>query len=192
MALERHDEAIREIERAEQLDPLSSNIQSRYGRILYRAQKYERALPHLQRAIALDPNPGNSMPYWVLGELYVEMDKYDEAIESFKEFQSHGGSALASSTGVARTYARMGRPKEALRILAELKASSDPVSFSDAPIARVYAALGDNDEAIKELSRLVEERNSLATYIKADPPFHSLRSDPRWKELLRRMKFPAE
>ena len=77
-------------------------------------------------------------------------------------------------------------------MLAELKATADPASFSDAPIARVYAALGDKDKAIKELFRLVEERNSLATYIKADPPFVSLRSHPSWEELLRRMNLPAE
>ena len=97
MPLERHAEAIREIERAEQLDPLSSFIQSRYGRVLYRARKYEEAVPHLQRAIELDPNPGNSMPYWILGELYAQMGRYDEAIASFKKAQSHGGRALSIS-----------------------------------------------------------------------------------------------
>ena len=187
MALERHDEAIREIDRAEKLDPLSSNIQSRYGRVLYRARKYEEAVPHLQRAIDLDPNPGNSMPYWILGELYTQMGRYDDAIVSFKKSQSHGGSALAGSVGIAGVYARMGRQKEARRMLAKLKATTHPVIFSDAPIARVYAALGDKDEAFKELFRLVEERNNLATFIKADPPFDNLHSDPRWQELLTRM-----
>ena len=190
--MERHDEAIREIQRAEQLDPHSSNIQSRYGRVLYRARKYEEAVPHLRRAIELDPNPGNSMPYWVLGALYAQMGRYDDAIASFKESQSHVGSAVASSVGIAGVYALMGRQKEARRILLELKATTDPVSFSDAPVARAYAALGDKDEAFKELFRLVEERNNLATYIKADPPFDILHSDPRWKDLLRRMNFPPE
>ncbi|MEK6325095.1 MAG: protein kinase [Acidobacteriota bacterium] len=192
MALGRHDEAIREIQRAEQLDPLSSNIQSRYGRVLYRARKYEEAVPHLQRAIDLDPNPGNSMPYWILGELYGQMGRYDEAIASFKKYQSHGGGAPDVSVGIAGVYARMGKQKEARRMLAELKATTDLVSFSDAPLARAYAALGDKDEAFKVLFRQVEERNNVATYVKADPPFESLHSDPRWKELLRRMNFPAE
>jgi tetratricopeptide (TPR) repeat protein len=127
------------------------------------------------------------MPYWILGELYTQMSRYDEAVTSFKKFQSHGGSALSSAVGIAAAYARMGRQKEARRMLAELRATTDPVTFSDAPSARVYAALGDKDEAFKELIRLIEERNNLATFIKADPPFDSLHSDPRWKELLRRM-----
>jgi hypothetical protein len=72
-------------------------------------------------------------------------------------------------------------------MLAELKATADPVSFSDAPVARAYAALGDKEEAFRVLFRLVDERNNLATFIKADPPFDNLHSDPRWKVLLSRM-----
>jgi serine/threonine protein kinase/tetratricopeptide (TPR) repeat protein len=192
MALERHDEAIREIQRAAELDPLSSEIQSRYGRVLYRARKYAEAVPHLQRAIELDPNPGNSMPYWIAAELYAEMGRYDDALANLKTFQSHGGGALSISAGVARVYALMGKPNEARRMLAELKATTDPARFSDIPVARAYAALGNKDEAFKVLFRLVEEREAYATDIKADPPFDGLRSDSRWKELLRRMNFPPD
>ncbi len=131
--LERHAEAIREIQRAEQLDPLSSVIQSRYGRVLYRARKYAEALPHLQRAIDLDPNPGNAMPYWILGEAYVQMGRYAEAIDSFREAQSHGGRAPDLAAEIAWVYARMGKPAEARRMLEELKAATDPAEFRQWP-----------------------------------------------------------
>jgi serine/threonine protein kinase/Tfp pilus assembly protein PilF len=194
MALGRHDEAIREMARAEQLDPLSSFIQSRYGRVMYRARKYEEAEMHLQRALELDPNPGNTMPYWILGELYLQMGKYDEAIAIFKKAQAHGGSAfkIAAQLGIAGVYARLGKQKEARRVLAEMKAQTSPAGFLNVPIARAYAALGDKDEAFKVLFRQVEERNNVATYIKGDPPLESLHADPRWKELLHRMNFPGE
>ena len=187
MALERHVEAIREITRAEQLDPLSSNIQSRFGRVLYRARKYEAALPHVKRAIELDPDTGNAMPYWVLGELYRQMDRHDEAIASFRIYESATKRRRDAQTGIAGVYARQGKSNEARRLLAEVKATADTASFSDAPIARAYALLGDRDEAFKVLFRQVEERNNVATYVKSDPPFESLHSDRRWKELLRRM-----
>ncbi len=195
MQLERRDEAIREIERAEQLDPLSSYIQSRYARVLYRARKYEEALPHVQRAFELDPNPGNTMPHWILAELYIEMGRYDEAIASLKKYQSQSGrspSGVGSYAGVARAYALMGKRNEARRMMEELKATTDPASFANVTVAHAYAALGDKDEAFKVLFRLVEEHNNLATTIKADPPLDSLHSDPRWKELLRRMNLPTD
>lgn len=190
-ALERHAEAIREIQSAEELDPLSSVTQSRYARALYRARKYEEAVPHVQRAINLDPNLGNVMPYWILGDLYDQMNKHDEAIASLKKAQSHGGNAQEISADIARVRARMGKQKEARRMLEELKATTDPASFSSFGVASAYAALGDKDEAFKVLFRMVEERN-VATHIKADPQFESLHSDPRWKELLRHMNFPLE
>ena len=150
-AQERHAEAIREMQRAEELDPLSSVTQSRYARTLYRARKYEEAVPHVQRAIELDPNPRNVTPYWILGDLYLEMGRYDEAIASLKKAQSHGGNALQISADVAGVYARMGKQKEARRMLAELKATTDPASFSNAEVAYAYTALGDKDEAFKVL-----------------------------------------
>jgi tetratricopeptide (TPR) repeat protein len=189
--LERHDEAITEMQRAEELDPQSSVTQSRYARALYRARRYPEAVPHLRRAIDLDPNPGNSMPYWILGELYEEMGSYDDAIDSFKEAQSHGARALGISVGMAAVYARMGKRDEARRMLAELKAKTDAAGFSQAAVARVYAALGDTNEAFKVLFRLVESGDNLAVTLKSDPPFESLHSDPRWKELVRRMNFPT-
>ena len=189
--LERHDEAITEMQRAEELDPQSSVTQSRYARALYRARRYPEAVPHLKRATDLDPNPGNSMPYWILGELYEEMGSYEDAIDSLKKAQSHGARALGISVGMAAVYARMGKRDEARRMLAELKAKTDPASFSQASVARVYAALGDKNEAFKVLFRLVENGDNLAVTIKADPPFESLHTDPRWKKLLRRMNFPA-
>lgn len=191
MALERHDEAIREIQRAEELDPLSSMIQTRFGRVLYRAQKYGDALSHLERAIQLDPNPGNSMPYWIFGEVYLEMGRYNDAIENFRKYESHGGRA-PSSAGIARVHARMGERKEARRLLEQLEAHASPTDFAHVTLARAYAELGDKAEAFKVLFSVVEERNNLATYIKADPPLKVLHSDPRWKDLLRRMNFPLE
>jgi eukaryotic-like serine/threonine-protein kinase len=191
MQLERHDEAIREIQRAEDLDPFSSYIQSRYGRVLYRARKYEEALPHVQRALDLDPNPGNAMPHWILGELYVQMGRYDEAIASFRKYLLHSGRTGSGTAGIraaiARAYALMGKRTEARRMIEELKATIEPARFANATVAHAYVALGDKDEAFKVLFRLVEERRDLTTTIKADPPLESLHSDPRWKELLRRM-----
>ncbi len=191
-AMERHKEAIREMQRAEELDPNSSVTQARHARALYRARKYEEALPYVQRAIELDPNPGNTMPYWIIGELYSEMGRYDEAIANLTKANLHGGDSIATSGAIATVYARMGKQQQARRMLEAMKASSDPAIFSNITVAAAYTALGDQDEAFKVLFRLVDDGTTFAITIKADPPFESLHSDPRWKDLLGRMNFPQE
>ncbi len=176
---------------AEALDPLSSATQSRFARALYRARKYEEAVPHVQRAIDLDPNLGNVVAHWILGDLYEQMNKHDEALASFRQAQSQGGNTREISADIARVYARMGKQTEARRLLKELKATADPASFASFGVASAYAALGDNDAAFKVLFQMVENRN-LATHLKADPQFESLHSDPRWRELLSHMNFPTD
>ncbi len=99
---------------------------------------------------------------------------------------------LECSIGIARVYARMGKANEARRMLAELEATTEPAGFLETTAARTYSVLGDKDRAFKVLFRLVEVHNNLATFIKADPPLDNLHSDPRWKELLRRMNFPTD
>src|SRR5438093_9652012 len=84
---------------------------------------------------------------------------------------------------IARVYALMGRQREAWQRLSGLKAGP----FD---IAAAYVALGDADDAFKILEKAVEERNSLLVFFKEDPSFDNLHSDPRWKELLRRINFP--
>ena len=79
----------------------------------------------------------------------------------------------------------MGRRREARQMVSGVKAQA----FD---LAAVYAALGDEDEAFRILDKAVEERNSLLVFFKEDPSFENLRSDPRWKALLRRMNFPPE
>ena len=84
----------------------------------------------------------------------------------------------------ARVYALMGKRAEAQRMLKGLEVTTTA--------AGAHAALGDKDEAFRLLFRLVEERKDYVFSVKSDPQFAILHSDPRWKELLRRMNLPAE
>jgi hypothetical protein len=84
----------------------------------------------------------------------------------------------------------MGRRDEAMRLLNDLQRTTRPEDYPKIAAAAARAALDDKDEAFRLLFSAVEERSDLTSYIKEDPPFDSLHSDPRWKELLRRMNFP--
>ncbi len=182
MALGRHAEAIGQMETAEQLDPLSSLVQSTFGRVLYRARRYPDAVAHLKRAAELDPRSYGA--YGRLGDAYVQMGKFEEAITAFKKAGELRADGVYQAR-IARVYALTGRQAEAREMVSGVKAGA----FE---IAGVYTALGDKDQAFKILAKAVDERNSLLVFIKEDPDFEELHSDPRWKELLRRMNFPSE
>src|SRR5207249_9917480 len=101
-------EAVTHIEHAAQLDPLSAQVHSTYGRILYRARKFDEAILRLNRAIELEPR--NAQAYGRLGDVHDQIGKYVEALafyEKSRALMANPGSSLRNR--IARVYARMGR-----------------------------------------------------------------------------------
>jgi tetratricopeptide (TPR) repeat protein len=189
MALGRSSDAIAQIQRAAERDPFSAQIQSTFGRILYRARRFDEAISHLNQAVVLEPL--NSQAYGRLGDVYEEMGKYAEALAANQRVDAPLGRAPGGNFRIARIYARMGKQNEARQILDALRdRSAGRRSLTGS--ASVYAALGDKDEAFRLLFRNVEERDDLAIFVNEDPPFDELHSDPRWQVLLRRMNFPMK
>jgi len=185
MALGRFPESIAHMQRAEQSDPLSSTVQSGFGRVLYRARRFEEAIAHLNRAIELEPQSFGG--YGRLADVYEEMGRYSEALALHEKVRALRNDPPGRSLQVARIYARMGKRKEARQILDAWPATGRYYEG----LAGVYAALGEKDEAFRLLFRKLEARPVL-NYTKTDPPFQSLHSDPRWPVLLRRMNLPVD
>ena len=183
MALGRFPESIAHVERAEQLDPLSSTVQSAFGRVLYRARKFDQAIPHLNQAIALEPRSSDA--YGRLADVYEALGRYDEALALYERVHLLRGRPVRDPD-IAIVLARMGRRDEANHIVASLRNTSPP-----AQLAQAYAVLGDKEEAFRLLFRHADERNGL-NYVKTEPRFDSLHSDPRWPALLRRMNLPVD
>jgi eukaryotic-like serine/threonine-protein kinase len=187
-SLGRLDEARAELDRARELDPLSLVIQSNVGMIAYFARRYDDALQELQQVLELDPK--FSVPYWGIGMCYEQQKRYPEAVAKFQkgiELSGRGANGIAS---LAHAYGLAGQDREAQKILAELKNRSKTEYVSSYQFALIYLGLGQNDRAMLALQDAYRERSTLLGYLKMDPRFDPLRSDPRFRELLSLVHLP--
>lgn len=173
----RHEEAIEEISRAHEIDPLSLLINYIKAYVLFYARQYERAIEQCQKTLELDPN--FHMPHVGLGRAYLAKGMYEEAIA---EFQKSG-----DKTYLGFAYAEAGKRDEALAILQEMKERWKRGDIRALPIARVYVGLGEEDLALEWLEKSLERREPRMVMLKVDPRFDKLRSNPRFKALLKKM-----
>jgi eukaryotic-like serine/threonine-protein kinase len=188
IAVGRASEAVAESRRAEKLDPLSTEISSFVGWWLYYARRYDEAVPQVNRCLDLDPNYANC--HWILGQTYEQQGRFPEAIAAeAKALKIDPGWSWAAAES-ARAYALSGRHAEAQRGLDDLLALSKRSLVPKYSLATVYAALGDKSRALDELEQAYAEHSFFFDFLKSDPQMDSLRSEPRFQELLRRMNFP--
>jgi TolB-like protein/Tfp pilus assembly protein PilF len=171
------------------LEPLSPIVNFEYGQSLFWQRDYKRAIEQYQKASDLDSN----LPavYVYLGATYDLTGQYDAAIDAYKKTPSKGGNEWGMAQGgLARVYAIIGRKEEARKIIAQLE-NRRASEYVPAPgIALAYAALGEKDQAFKWLEKAVEERAFQLQFLKVDPRWESLNSDPRFADIVRRMGLP--
>jgi TolB-like protein/DNA-binding winged helix-turn-helix (wHTH) protein/Flp pilus assembly protein TadD len=181
--LGRNGEAIAEMRRAEDLDPLSLIINADLAELLLIAHFYDDSIQQSRKTIELDPNFG--LAHNQLAQAYLQRQMNDEAIaELQKAIQLSGGSPPCRAN-LARAYAASGRRAEAVQILSDLKGRSEPGYSHASEIAMIYAALGDRDQAMTWLERGFEERVNPGVLLR--PGFDPLRPDPRFQGLVRRL-----
>jgi len=185
--LGRMDEAIAEMRRARELDSLSLIINANLGSWLHFGARDQEALEQYRKTLEMDPN--FAFVRMKLGQFLTDQGIYKEAIA---ELQTAVALAPTSSrrSALACGYARSGNSVEALRILSELRATSEREYVPPWVIANIYLALGDQERGMEWLEKAYEERSTSEIFLKANPGFDPLRSDPRFKALLRHMNLP--
>jgi serine/threonine protein kinase/tetratricopeptide (TPR) repeat protein len=189
MTVGRKDESLSQIRRAEQLDPLSSEILSVSGLFLYFSRRYDEALTELKKCIDVDPNSWTG--YLFLSQVYQQQGRFPEAMEALQHASRIVGDSNAIPTAeLAHAYAASGRKAEARRILDELSDRSKRGVVSKYALGTAYAALGDKNEALSRLEQAYSERSATLDFVNVDPELDSLRSEPRFQDLVRRMNFP--
>ena len=185
--LKRFDESIAEIKRAEELDPLSAIIGTNHGDMLRLARRYDDAIAQYKRVLARNPN--FSYAHLALGRAYGLKGMYPEAIaETRRSLELNPGSTDKGWLGY--WTARAGMRDEARQILAELKEESGRRYIPNDQLGVVYLALGNKNEALDHLEKHMLDRAETASVYAVDPELDDLRSEPRFKEMLKRMNLP--
>ena len=185
-AMGRFEQAIEEVKRAQELDPMSLAINTAFGHVLYLSRQYDLAIEQYQKAIELDPDflPAH---LW-FGRPYLQKGMFSEAIaEVSKALELSGESTMALSV-MGHVFASAGRKREAEDLLQKLKARSKKQYVPSYWIALIYVGLGDKEEAFTWLERAYSERSSWLAWMKVEPRFDALKSDPRFTSLLKRMR----
>lgn len=182
----RGQEGLSELERALSLDPLSLIIATDLAETYYLLRKPDAAMTRIDEVLAL--NPDFAQAHVVKGKILEELHRYPEAESEFGEAErSFGrGSGLDFMRGHALALA--GKREEALRIVQHIEAASERQYVSGANIAQVYCALGDTDTAMNWLDRAYNRHDTAMNILGVDPIFDGCRADPRFQELLRRIK----
>ncbi len=185
-AMGRFDEALAEMDRAHELDPLSLSINTGVGHVLYLSREYDKAIEQYRRTIELDPNFLQARLWF--GRPYLQKGMFEEAIAEVQQAVTLSGGSVISLAMLGHARAAAGEKKEALKILAELKARSEKQYVPAYWIAVVYNGLGDDEQVFAWLERAYRERSSWLVWMKSEPRFDRVRSDPRFVLLLKRMK----
>jgi TolB-like protein/Tfp pilus assembly protein PilF len=178
-----HEAGLRELQEAHRLDPLSGIIGANLGRVYYYMGQYDASLDAFRKTMQLDPNFGEGLLRF--GWLYDQLGRYDEAIQAYTT-AGRSGTMVKGSLGHA--YARAGRRREAEAVLADLIAESGRKQVDPYEIALVQSGLGHSDEAFRALNQAIDARSGLIVYAQVDPKLSPLRKDPRFPELLGRLK----
>jgi TolB-like protein/Tfp pilus assembly protein PilF len=181
----RPDEAMAEIKRAQELEPLSLNTNSVLGVHFYFAHQYDRAIEQSQKTLELDPNFPQA--YLFLVWAYVQKARYQEAIAALKKATSISPGDVRFVSTLGHVYAVSGQRGEAVKILDQLKELSRQRYISPLEIGIIYAGLGEKEQAFAWLDKACAGRSWPLPNLKFDPRFDSLRSDPRFADLVRRI-----
>lgn len=181
----RHGEALAEIRRAMNLDPLSPSINAFAGSALYMARKYNESAEQLSKMTASEP--GYAPAHYFLGFTHEKQGKLADAIEEFKKSVDLSGGDPSYLAALAHAYGLSGNQREARAICRSLEKRAGTEYVSSFDIALVYLGLSQKERTLDWLSRAYEEDDPNMNFLNVDPTLDGIRSERRFQDLLRRI-----
>jgi tetratricopeptide (TPR) repeat protein len=184
-AMGRLDEAQAEHQLARQLDPMSLIISMGAADPYFYAHQYDQAITLLRGILEQEPRFFPAL--FNLGRACVEKGMHSEAIAAFEKAVQLSGNR-EGRPALAHAYAKAGRTSVARSILEEMKINTGGRYVASPMIARIHLGLGEIDEAFEWLRKGIEERSYWIVFLKMDPVYDEIRSDPRFQDLLRAVR----
>ncbi len=185
-SMKRWDEAMAETERALELDPQEAFFQWLRGFELLCQSRYDEAIPQIRRSLPAFPTA-----HWGLWSAFDAKRMYEEALLEAKAGLPFRAPGVPTAVGaLERGYAEAGYHGAMRRAAEELVERSGSTHVSAYVIAELYACAGDKERALEWLEKAYDGRYMELVYLSIHPAWHSLRDDPRFQDLLRRMNLP--
>jgi tetratricopeptide (TPR) repeat protein len=177
----RFAEGIQEMDKAEALDPTSFTISYTKGIVYFLAREYDRAIAQYQKTLMI--YPGNPSVYYSLGEAYLQKKMCADASEAYAHSED-SYERPANAESFRRAFVA-GGCRGVLQVLLKIQNDASSGTYDVIGAACAAALLGDKERAFRYLEQAYGNRRVIA--VKVQPQFDSLRSDPRFADLLRRI-----
>ena len=178
----RWSDALIEIRKARQLDPLSLPISTDEGFSLYYSGNYDAAISSLRETLSRDGS--FALAHLWLGRAYEEKGMFPEAVAEFEQVQKALPGWPVATAAAGWVYGRWGKTAGARKALADLNAQATHRYVSSYAIALVHCGLGDKEETMKLLDRGLKEKTNWMVWTAVDPRWQTFRDDPRFQRLL--------
>ena len=185
-AMGRFEEALAEIEKAQELDPLSLAINTGVGHVLYLSGQYDQAIEQYRRAVELDPD--FMVTHVWFGRPYLEKGMFTEAISELETAVKLSGESTLALAMLGHGLASAGRRDEALQILENLKERARSRYVPSYWIAVIYNGFKDREQTVTWMRKALDERSSWLVWSNIEPRFAWLRDDPDFAALMKAMK----
>jgi tetratricopeptide (TPR) repeat protein len=184
-AMGRHGEALEKVQPAQELDPVSPDINTIVGRIFYLSRQYQHSIDAYRKVIDLDPHFG--LAHARLGTTYAAQGAFGPAIPELEEAQQLSGPDPYIGGLLGYAQALSGNADAARKLLERLTQTSRHQYVPAFSIALIYVGLGERDQALGWLEKAYQDRSTYMVYAKTDPLLDPIRSDRRFAALLHRM-----
>jgi TolB-like protein len=185
----RFDESLREMKKAQELEPLESLNNTMVGWSYYMARRFDTAKDIFKKVIETEPN--FMIAHWYLAGSYLALKNLNDAIITAQKLVQLSGGALFALASLVIAFSTAGMKEEMLTILERMQEVSKHHYHSPFNMAISQLGTGDNEKVLGLLEQAYSERESMMAFISTIPVFDNVRNDPRYQELIRKMGLPG-